>query len=458
MGASGRLEEEVEGKSEERAGKKEGGRLGKKLSTLSLGALMSGGSGRKEVDEGRLQPPSRERKREGKKISQGSWEYQSLLFGSPSAHPPSRSPARSPRRLKIVPLELLPPSSRSTFTDSNPHTPSTPASHPLLVDSTRLRDLLEPTTPQRENRRRRATSAPYLSPSRSSLDSTVSSSLSFHSATSFAPFPSLFPAQSLSSPPPPSFPPLAVVKPASRASIQYTVPARSCTRASLASLTSLSPSLKASCVIDLTLVSGRGDELGDVVERTEVGTAATESDGATVVIPFPPAPLQQGGGVGGPTHLFPPSPPVPLSSQKQPKKLDRVPPVGAWLFFAGFLCPVMWWIGAVVPWERGGGGRGKKEGEEKGVEGGKRSASSALVASRYTNFPRSRTRLRTESALNRLLDGSSSPVGISSSPSTPEERRRAVALVWRRRNRLASLLSVVVVAVVVGFAAWGGTR
>ncbi|GAA5909100.1 hypothetical protein JCM6882_001188 [Rhodosporidiobolus microsporus] len=412
-------------------------------STLSLKALMGvgGAKGEGEMDERLLLPPEPEKRR---KITKGSWEYQvteSLLHGGTPPSSVSRSPARTPRqRPSLTPLNYGSTSTANAALLSPP-----PA---VLVQSPSKRDLGPPLTHTRSTRSRS-----------SSLDSS-SSDLSFHSAASFAPFPVLFPAQDPSYPASPAAataePPfLHAVKSPARASLQYSIRAKSLTRASLSSLTSLRPLLEPTCVIDLTI-------LNDVPERTEAGTTVSFADSGTVVIPFSPqsplTPALGSAGAGASTHLFPPSPPVPLASQKQPNKLARAKrvEVGAWLFVVGFVCPIAWWVGAVWP-RLEGEGQGKKARRvsglgEKGIEGGKEKLSSSRSSpSKYTNFPRSRVRSRAESAVSRLLDG---PSAVSSAAT----HQQAAVLVWRRRNRMASAASVFVIAAVVAFAAWGATR
>ncbi|GAA5842758.1 hypothetical protein JCM11251_001483 [Rhodosporidiobolus azoricus] len=375
------------------------------------------------------------------KITKGSWEYQvteSLLHGGtpPSSLP--RSPARAPRqRPSLVPLD---------YTSSGPHpTLLSPPSKPLVKNPSAGHLEALASRPQARSSRSRS----------SSLDSSSCSSLSFHSAASQAPFPILFPAQDPSylattaNPPPAALPSLHAVKSPARASVQDSIRARSLTRASFSSLTSLRPTLEPTCVIDLTI-------LNDVPERTEAGTTVSFPDSGTVVIPFPPqSPLTPHGRMWEQQHLFPPSPPVPLSSRKQPRKLARVP-LGAWLFIVGFVCPVAWWIGALWPKVEGKKGVKGKRGSRVGEKGigsvdGKSPSNRSSPSSKFTNFPRSRLRFRTESAVNRLLDG-------SSTPTSPQSEQQAIVLVWRRRNRMASLASIVLVAAVVAFAAWDATR
>ncbi|BGP18116.1 hypothetical protein JCM10213v2_006167 [Rhodosporidiobolus nylandii] len=400
-----------------------------------------------EGEEGRLLPTPRDEERE-KRGQKGSWEYQiaeALLFGGTPTPPPQPPKPHRPRP-PIEPLNLLYSSAYSPLIDtSTPVSTYTPPAAPppaLIVQSPSYPDTLSPPSASRRDLRR-ASSTPSLA-SRASVSSSASSTLSFHSATSQVPFPVLFPAQAAPSDLPSSDPPLVAVRGSFRSSIQYSVRARSLARASFTSITSLSPPLSPSFVVDLTSAPGA---LDDLQERTE---APTVTDDCTVMMPFPPVLGTQQAGM----HLFPPSPPVPLASQKQRKrkKLQNAP-VGAWLFVGGFLCMPLWWVGAFWPkLER----EREKRTEEKGVGNEKLQPP---ASANYTNFPRTRARSRTESALGKLLGPGASSASLplaSTSPAAAHQHARA--LVWRRRNRLMSWLSVVILAAVIAFAAWGATR
>ncbi|GAA6014306.1 hypothetical protein JCM10207_005415 [Rhodosporidiobolus poonsookiae] len=461
----------------------------KTLSMLSLGGLMDRDKEKEKKgrDEGLFLPP--EPVRTPRRIEKGSWEYQvaeALIFGGtpPASTRPHPSPSTrpSPRRPPVKPLNLAPPSAPSSadpFLSAPSTAPLTPPASALLTNTSPHTPRRSPSSPRTPRSLDRSASFLSLASNRSSLDSTASST-SFHSAHSFVPFPALYPAQSPTrAQAHPYAPPLHAVKGALRASIQYAIPARTRSRASLTSLVSFTPPLTPACVVDLAALARAGaaeheygkKALTDVAERTE--QSMTFTDDLTVVMPFPPR-TSAHAALPGADHRFPPSPPVLPHAQRQPSKRGRLAraPLGAWLFVGGFVLPVLWWVGAGWPWEFGRGKeRGKAVERDKGIRSAKVRVSlvtrelekqeltqDSEQTSTYTHFPRARARSRAESAVNGLLgDGPGLPT-LGTTATTAAEQQRARELVWRRRNRLMALLSVVVLAAVIGFAAWGATR
>ncbi|GAA5867054.1 hypothetical protein JCM1840_001468 [Sporobolomyces johnsonii] len=303
--------------------------------------------------------------------------------------------------------------------------------------------------------------------------------------------------------------PSFAVKPAMRASIGWsTLPSRagsphhsSFPFPALPTLFATSPPLSPSYIIDLSshpYSRAQAQSQSRWSRRSSVSLTRSdlsdEGSGVTVVIPFPPAPLRRSGlasasashanflplrlaaaaAVGSLDH-----PPMPSSSKHVPlmgRRLGTVP-VGAWLFVGGFVCPLLWWIGAFVPRSSSTTGQSEQANQkqkEKEKQQQQRSKFKQAIPltdvpgpamwSHRLNIPRGRS--RTESALSRLIDGDSG--GAPPSPFVVDEdtdRARARAqreaqnarLSWRRRNRIMSLgFSVVLGAAVVAFAVWGG--